>query len=318
MSVESDIEWTDATWNPTRGCTKISPGCKHCYAEAFAERFRGVEGHPYEDGFDPRMVRDQLALPLTWKKPRRIFVDSMSDLFMAEVPDEYIAAVFGVMSYTRRHTFQVLTKRASRMRAWPRWLAEQAPTALERWVRQVAVAEQLCGEPVGSRGAASTDGRARVVSEHARALVIERRNACITAFYPDWPPPNVHLGVSVEDRKHGLPRIDELREVPAALRFLSVEPLLEDLGALDLTGIGWVIVGGESGNGARPLNVGWVRRIVEQCREQRVPVFVKQLGRAPTMESGLVPLRLARRKGNEPSEWPEDLRVRQMPEVHHA
>lgn len=118
MSASSDIEWTDATWNPTRGCRKVSPGCKNCYAETFAERFRGVAGHPYELGFDPRLAPEQLGLPLEWRRPRRVFVNSMSDLFMEEVPDAYVAAVFGVVAMCQRHTFQVLTKRADRMRAW--------------------------------------------------------------------------------------------------------------------------------------------------------------------------------------------------------
>lgn len=293
MGAESDIEWTDATWNPTRGCTKISPGCKNCYAEAFAERFRGTDGHPYEDGFDPRMVPAQLALPLTWAKPRKVFVNSMSDLFMAEVADEYLEAVFGVMHAAGHHTFQVLTKRAERMRSF------MASATAER------CAAELCAGEYVDNGVFRSAGFRRDRLEH---------------LPPGWawPPRNVWLGVSVEDRKYGVPRIEHLRATPAAVRFLSVEPLLEDLGELDLTSIGWVIVGGESGNGARPLNIAWVRRIVAQARAQRVPVFVKQLGARPLDELGHTPLRIKHRKGAEPNEWPHDLRVQEFPEVRHA
>ena len=332
MSGASDIEWTDATWNPTRGCRKISPGCKNCYAETFAERFRGVDGHPYEDGFDPRMVPDQLGLPLNWKKPRRIFVDSMSDLFMDEVPDEYVAAVWGVMMFARRHTFQVLTKRAERL---PAWFAKMGadPALLFDCMQEQGVKEVTFGfGPFGCTTTPKSDGK-------------------LMRGIP-WPIPNVHVGVSVEDRKYGLPRIEHLRDVPAALRFLSVEPLLEDLGALDLRGIGWVIVGGESGPGARECDVAAVRSVVRQCRAQQVPVFVKQLGRRPVEPLGaaayglelqdearargvpLAPdgrdnfkqagvwhrrLRLLTederpdRKGKTLARWPEDLQVREFP-----
>ncbi len=335
---KSLIEWTERTWNPVRGCSLISPGCTNCYAMGQAHRFAGP-GKPYEGltrarrggpvwTGEVREVFASLAEPLTWRAPSTVFVNSMSDLFHEDVTDQFIAAVFGVMSYARRHTFQVLTKRARRMRDWHEWLASEGPAARDRWIAAVTAAERMCGESVGSRGAANADGRDRVVAEHASSLVIERRNACITAFYRGWPPPNVHLGVSVEDREHGLPRIELLRETPAALRFLSVEPLLEDLGALDLRGIGWVIVGGESGHNARRCDLAWIRRVVDQCREQRVPVFVKQLGARPSGEwpSSPVPQQHhhpARRgewvlndsKGGDPSEWPESLRVREMPEV---
>lgn len=219
MSQSSDIEWTDATWNPVRGCTKISPGCTHCYAETFAERFRGVPGHPYEQGFDLRLVPEKLAEPLRWKTPRTIFVNSMSDLFHKDVPDEYIAAVVGVMMTASWHTYQVLTKRADRM-------SDLLTTTL-------------------------ADAAA---SEH------------------------IWWGVSVENRRHGLPRIDSLRAAPATVRFLSVEPLLEDLGEVDLTGIHWVIVGGESGHGARPMAEAWVTSIRDQCQRAGVQFFFKQWG----------------------------------------
>jgi protein gp37 len=219
MAQTSTIEWTDATWNPVRGCTKISPGCKNCYAERFAERFRGVSGHPFEFGFDLRLVPDKMDAPLGWKTPRRIFVNSMSDLFHEQVPDDYVRDVADVMLAADRHIFQVLTKRAERLRRMLSTQLVQAGHATHVW----------------------------------------------------W-------GVSVEDRKYGLPRIEELRASEAAVRFLSIEPLLEDLGDLDLRGISWVIVGGESGPRARPMDERWVERILAQCTEQDVPFFFKQWG----------------------------------------
>jgi protein gp37 len=219
MSDRSTIEWTDATWNPVRGCTKISPGCAHCYAETFAERFRGVPGHPYEQGFDLRLVPEKLAEPFKWPSRRRVFVNSMSDLFHEGVPDEYILRVAEVMKAANWHTFQVLTKRSERM-------AELLRTKLR-------FAAEL---------------------------------------------PHIWWGVSVENRKHGLPRIDHLRTAPAVVRFLSVEPLLEDLGVIDLNGIHWVIVGGESGHGARPMHADWVRSVRDQCQAAGVMFFFKQWG----------------------------------------
>ena len=227
MSAKSEIEWTDATWNPVRGCTKISPGCKHCYAETFAERFRGVKGHPYEQGFDLRLVPEKLAEPLKWASPKTLFVNSMSDLFHEKVPDAYIEQVAQVMQMANWHTFQVLTKRADRM-----------------------------GKLLASRLA----GAAKL--------------------------PHIWWGTSVENVNHGVPRIDHLRRAPAAVRFLSVEPLLEDLGELDLSGIGWVIVGGESGAGARPMKKEWVDRLRTQCDEAGIPFFFKQWGGVRKSEAG--------------------------------
>lgn len=250
MGDNSGIEWTDATWNPVRGCVKISPGCKHCYAETFAERWRGVPGNAYEQGFDPRLVPEMLDQPLRWRKPRTIFVNSMSDLFGEFVPLAYTAAIFGVMAAARHHTFQSLTKRSARMLAWAEWIereasSEYAPPRTHR----VGVEAANYGADVDYHG------------------------------LPDvWPLPNVWLGVSVEDRKYGLPRIEHLRQVPAAVRFLSIEPLLEDIGEINLDGIGWVIVGGESGPGAREMRVEWVRSIRNQCVAAGVPFFFKQWG----------------------------------------
>lgn len=219
MSLNSKIEWTDATWNPVRGCTKISPGCKHCYAERFAERFRGVEGHPFEQGFDLRLVPRKLSEPLRWSEPRMVFVNSMSDLFHDLVPDAYIAKVATTMRLANWHTYQVLTKRSERL------------------------LELLRGPLRDSAGDA-----------------------------------HIWWGVSVEDRQYGIPRIRHLQDAPAAVRFLSVEPLLEDLGTVPLDGISWVIVGGESGPGARPMRKEWVLSIREQCELANVPFFFKQWG----------------------------------------
>jgi protein gp37 len=219
LSEHSEIEWTDATWNPVRGCTKISPGCAHCYAETFAERFRGVPGHPYEQGFDLKLVPEKLAEPLRWKRPRMIFVNSMSDLFHEDVPDDYVHRVVQVMRTANWHTYQVLTKRSERLR-------DMLRTSL---------------------------------SEAAQE-------------------PHVWWGVSVENRRHGLPRVDHLRAAPARTRFLSIEPLLEDLGEINLCGIHWVIVGGESGAGARPMEKEWVLSLRDQCERVGVPFFFKQWG----------------------------------------
>ncbi|MDP2673545.1 MAG: phage Gp37/Gp68 family protein [Dehalococcoidia bacterium] len=213
MAQRSTIEWTETTWNPVTGCTKVSPGCAHCYAETFAERFRGVPGHPYERGFDLQLRRERLQQPLTWRQPRMIFVNSMSDLFHEDVAEDYIREVFHVMRKAHWHTFQVLTKRAER-------LADLAPRL-------------------------------------------------------PWPR-NVWMGVSVENQRW-TSRIDDLRRVAAKVRFLSCEPLLGPL-KLDLHGIHWAIVGGESGPRARRMNPDWVRDIRQQCAEAGVAFFFKQWG----------------------------------------
>jgi protein gp37 len=227
MSLNSHIEWTDATWNPVRGCTKISPGCKHCYAETFAERFRGVKGHPYEQGFDLRLVPEKLTEPFVWRSPKLVFVNSMSDLFQEGVPDDYADAVSQVMARANWHTYQVLTKRSERLRDL---LSSKLQFAAQR--------------------------------------------------------ENIWWGVSVEDRKYGLPRIKHLQRAPARVRFLSIEPLLEDIGAIDLTGISWVIVGGESGPGARPMKKEWVISIRRQCKAYGVPFFFKQWGGVRKTKNG--------------------------------
>ena len=215
MSTVSRIEWTERTWNPTVGCTKISPGCKHCYAETMARRLQAMGVPGYEQGFKLTVLPDRLVEPSLRRKPTMYFVNSMSDLFHDAVRDEYIERVFEVMKAAPQHTFQLLTKRAKRLKGFLR-----------------------------SRE----------------------------------PLPNVWVGVSVEDRKYGLPRLDLLRSTRAAVRFLSIEPLLENLGVVDLTGIDWVIVGGESGHGARPMLPQWVTGIHRQCKAQQVAFFFKQWG----------------------------------------
>jgi protein gp37 len=227
------IEWTDETWNPVTGCVKVSPGCKHCYAETFAERFRGTvmpggKLHVFHGGFDPQLRPERIEQPLGWRSPRMVFVNSMSDLFGEFVPDDYLEKVFDVMRRTPLHTYQVLTKRAERLQPW---------TSMRRWLLDAS---------------------------------------------------HIWLGVSVEDRRYGLPRIDLLRRSAAAVRFLSIEPLLEDLGDVDLTGIDWVIVGGESGHHARPMEPAWVRRIRDQCLAAAVPFFFKQWGGTQKHRTGRV------------------------------
>jgi protein gp37 len=227
MSDKSKIEWTDATWNPVRGCTKVSPGCLHCYAETFAERFRGVKDHPFEQGFDLRLVPEKLADPIRWSGSRKVFVNSMSDLFHEDVPDEYIVKVARVMVAANWHIYQVLTKRVERLRELLKGKLHFAAQQKHIW----------------------------------------------------W-------GVSVENRKHGLPRVDLLRQAPAAVRFLSIEPLLEDLGPINLDAIDWVIVGGESGPKARPMDGDWVRSLRRQCIDSKVAFFFKQWGGVRKAQTG--------------------------------
>jgi protein gp37 len=214
MADKSAIEWTEATWNPVTGCSKVSPGCAHCYAETFAERWRGIPGHPYEQGFDLRFWPGRLEQPLRWTRPRTIFVNSMSDLFHEEIPAGFIADVFDVMVRAEQHTFQILTKRHGR-------LAELAPDL-------------------------------------------------------PWPD-NVWMGVTIENRRF-VHRADYLRRVPAAVRFISAEPLLGPLEGLDLTEIDWLISGGESGPRHRSVKVEWLRELRDRCQEAEVAYFFKQWG----------------------------------------
>ncbi|MEN4419792.1 phage Gp37/Gp68 family protein [Mycobacteroides chelonae] len=259
MGDKTGIEWADATWNPVTGCDKVSPGCDRCYAETFAERWRGTKGHYFETGFDLLLRPDKLDLPLRWNKPRKVFVNSMSDLFHDKVPDEYIARVFAVMALAPQHTFQVLTKRHGRMRAllksraflqlvWEAWSVEEGP----------GESESLGTDP----------------AEH-------------------WPLPNVWLGVSAEDQQRADLRIPALLDTPAAVRFISAEPLLGPtmflLRWLHRQGydrrIDWVIAGGESGPGARPMHPDWVRTLRDQCVATGTAFLFKQWGEwAPAPE----------------------------------
>jgi protein gp37 len=229
MATKTKIEWTDTTWNPVRGCTKVSPGCTHCYAETFAERFRGVKGHPYEKGFDLRLVPEKLMEPFSWTEPSMVFVNSMSDLFHPDVPDDFIVRVAQVMTNANWHTYQVLTKRSERLRDMLNGILRFATASHHIW----------------------------------------------------W-------GVSVEDVKYGKPRIDHLRNTCASVKFLSIEPLLEDIGSIDLSEIDWVIVGGESGLGARPMKELWVTKLLQQCQQASVPFFFKQWGGVQKKKHGRI------------------------------
>ena len=246
------IEWVQnqdgtkgQTWNPMTGCTKISPGCKHCYAETMAKRLKmmGVQG--YEKGFELVLHEQRLEQPLKRKKATTYFVNSMSDLFHENVPDHFIEQVFEVIEKTPQHTYQIVTKRSERM-----------------------------------------------------------ADFCQTHQVPD----NAWLGVSVEDKKYGLPRIEHLRTIDAHIRFLSIEPLLENLGTIDLSGIHWVIVGGESGPKARPLKIEWVTKIKNQCQKADIPIFIKQMGSNWARNH-----HAKNRKGNDMTEWDKELRVRNYP-----
>jgi len=218
VSVSTEIEWTDATWNPVTGCTKLTAGCDNCYAERFSERFRGVPDHPFGNGFDLTLRPDRTRQPLNWKKPKRIFVNSMSDLFHKEVPRTFIDCVFDTMEAADWHTFQVLTKRSS---------------LLTRYLR----------------------GR----------------------YGEGFAPPHIWLGVSIEDRKNAV-RLKHLHAAPASVKFVSFEPLLGPVGDLDLKGINWAIVGGESGPKCRPMEEAWALEIRDLCKRDKVAFFFKQWG----------------------------------------
>ena len=244
MATKSSIEWTEATWNPVTGCTKISPGCKHCYAERMSLRLQAMGQRNYANGFDLTLHERMLEKPLSWKKPQLIFVNSMSDLFHDEVPVDFILKVFNVMRRASWHQFQVLTKRSERL---------------------LELNSQI-----------------------------------------DWPD-NVWMGVSVENQDYTF-RIDHLRETDAVTKFLSLEPLLGPLSGLNLNGINWVIVGGESGPGARPMLEDWVSQIRDQCNVVSVPLFVKQMGGSWAQVN-----KAKSKKGGNMSEWRTDLRIRDYP-----
>lgn len=340
---DSSIEWTGKVWNPITGCTKVSEGCRFCYAETFSERWRGVAGHPFEQGFDLKLWPERLGLPLSWTTPQKIFVNSMSDLFHKDVPDQFIDQVFAVMAICgadrfrcrRRncshegmeceeggaspsplpiHTFQVLTKRADRMKEY---LTDR-------------------------------DARGRI-QDAARSLPWHCEDPEEMAASAGWPMKNVHLGVSVEDQDAADDRIPLLLQTPAAVRWISAEPLL---GPINIDGhlwfstrklgdkyepprdtkLDWVVVGGESGANARPFDVMWGKMLLDQCRAAGVAFFMKQLGKVAVTDNanlwdfpeGVRVLdhgttaagaryKLKDPKGGDMSEWPEELRVREFP-----
>jgi protein gp37 len=334
---DSAIEWTDKTWNPTVGCREISPGCKHCYAATMHARLTKMGQKKYADPFHVvKPWAPQLAEPLHWTKPARIFVNSMSDLFHEDVPNEYIAAVFGVMAACPQHTFQILTKRAERLPKWFDWLSIRAAA-----MREIA-RKQKADSPL-------RDERDMEVRCCLRETFVQDVQWKRHVDYPAWPLPNAWIGVSVEDQQRADERIPHLMRVPAAVRFLSVEPMLGpvDLARIDATkagwrgvngsdgtisafarwqekpmraklsnGVDWVIVGGESGHGARPFNLEWARSIVRQCAAAGVKVFFKQAGANPVDGSlldgeafdGLNHIKLRNKKGGDlselPGEWP--------------
>jgi len=309
---DTTISWTDKVWNPTRGCARVSPGCERCYAETFASRFSGP-GQPYEGLVTlgkrwnrvGRFIADKLEEPLHWRKPARIFVNSMSDLFYEAFTDEEIAAVFGVMAVCPQHTFQVLTKRPERARKWFEWVSRQAET---------------CNAGRGMNEAAFCLCHAQREAKQAPSLSRNAGETCRRA----WPLPNVWIGASVEDQQRADERIPHLLRIPAAVRFVSHEPALGPVdfgGAIVRRSINWLIVGGESGPNARPFDVAWAHSAVEQCRAAGVPCFVKQIGAKPyqwvSEPRGMerLDLDLLDKKGGEMSEWVEELRVRQFPEV---
>ena len=270
------IQWTSETWNPTTGCDRISEGCDHCYALTMAKRLKAMGQAKYQTDGDPRtsgpgfgltVHPDALTIPLRWRKPKRVFVNSMSDLGHARVPADFLARVWAVMAVTPQHTYQILSKRPHRL------------------------------------SCVLLDGRFEA-DVRALAWSLDGHSARRIA----WPLPNVWMGASIEtDRRH--PRADSLRETPAAVRFLSLEPLLGPLPSLDLTGIDWAIIGGESGSGAREMGLGWVRDLIGQCQKLRTAVFVKQLGSQWARGSG------GDSHGGDMSAWPEDLRIREFPRV---
>lgn len=317
MADKSKIEWTEDTWNPIVGCSVISPGCTNCYAMKLAARIERMaagagrwshyngtteasKAGPVWTGRVTLAPDHILTKPLRRRKPTVYFVNSMGDLFHESVSDDWIDRVFAVMARTPQHIYQILTKRDDRMRD-VLWRMHKAVT---EWQMESAT---------------SDDGRAygRLLKEWPHLDAAVHSDKFDERAANSWPLPNVWLGVSVEDRPRK-ERIDILRETPAALRFISFEPLLEDLGEIDLTGIGWAIIGGESGPRARPFDPDWARSIIGQCKAASVPVFMKQMGSYPAALVGPCSaqrIRYRDRKGGNPDEWPDDLRVREMPKV---
>lgn len=343
MAGKTTIGWTGKTWNPTRGCRRKSPGCENCFAEGIAHRFSGP-GQPYEGliqigkhgprwNGEGRFVPDALDAPLHWRDPVKIFVNSMSDLFFEAFANEEIAAIFGIMAACPQHTFQVLTKRVEEARSWFAWLSKQAKTinagrGMSEAAFCLAMAQRYCSN--------------KKLTQNLDQL-----------FAQPWPLPNVWIGASVEDQKRADERLPILANLPAAIRFVSYEPALEfvDFGkwlqipetecpkAEDGThcehwydetdpccfcgdnskGLDWLIIGGESGHGARPFDLAWARRVVADCVAAGVPVFVKQLG-CMRIDSGNPDTLqyITAKKGDDPSEWPPELRRQEFPEKPQA
>jgi len=316
VSTATSIEWTrggdgtvGATWNPVTGCDRISPGCDHCYALALAKRLKAMGQAKYQHGGDPRtsgpgfgvtVHEDALEEPLRWRTPRLVFTASMGDVAHARVPRSAIARMWAVMALARRHTFQVLTKRPARLAAmiadpgFTRQVGQHATDlitsrAWRSWQLDLG-GQRLAGDSGYGAGWTTTPTRRG------------------TLWSPPWPLPNVWLGASIEADRY-IRRADELRRASAALRFLSLEPLLDPLPSLDLSGIGWVILGGESGPSARDLDLDWLRELISRSRAANAAVFVKQLGSRWTAANGY------RGKGNHPDHWPADLRIRELPRV---
>jgi protein gp37 len=330
--MSTGIQWTDETWNPVVGCERVSPGCAHCYAKALHDmRHKALgEGKPlppqYAVPFETvQLMPDRLGKPLKWRAPRRIFVNSVSDLFHDDVPDEFIAAVFGIMAAAERHTFQVLTKRPERMRGFLNGESRPSHASMREWCYYAA--RDLVGKD-------ALDG--------------------CSPWKRDWPLSNLWFGVSVENQRWADERIPLLLQTPAAVRFLSCEPLLGPVDIIKHIGstrdrkipgqgiyvpprISWVIVGGESGKAARPFDAMWARSIIDQCREAGVAPFVKQLGArpydslmawrmvdrayhpGPVQAQALGAFAFKHSHGDDPDEWPAELRVREFPEVRaHA
>jgi protein gp37 len=383
MVGKTKIAWTEETWNPTRGCSRKSEGCLNCYAERQAHRFSGA-GQPYEGlttlrngrpGWtgDVLFVPGMLDAPLRWRRPRMVFVNSMSDLFHESVTNEQIAAVFGIMAACPQHTFQVLTKRARRMREWFEWIRHHAGAGIPfgggSFAKKMGIKSVRLGETGSDAPTWNCRSFAEPVLRERLDIRMDHSDECSPAM--PWPLPNVWLGVSIENQAAADERIPELLRTPAAVRFVSAEPLL---GEIDLvcglrvawqcigcrryfpspwrkvcpncgregywtgshafnqpggqrgSGLDWVIVGGESGPGARPCNVEWIRSIVGQCREAWTACFVKQLGSQTILRAHPTDPRITNQwldetntivsvtgKGSDPSVWPEDLRVREYP-----
>jgi protein gp37 len=299
----TSIEWTEQTWNPTTGCDRISPGCTNCYALTMAKRLKGMGQAKYQNDGDPRtsgpgfgltVHPDVLTEPLRWKKPRKVFVNSMSDLFHARVPRQFLTRVFAVMAATPQHTYQILTKRPE---------------------RAARILTDLCtcgsGHPPGEHFRSSMEWAA---TSHSPTYVPGLEHGIY--HRAGWPLPNVWIGTSIEADTYTR-RIDHLRATPAAVRFISAEPLLGPLPSADFTGINWVIIGGESGPGARPFDPQWAADLIDQSRKAGAAPFVKQLGSVwarDTTYAGKTVAAHGDTKGGKPEYWTANLRVREYPQ----